>query len=351
MITLPACAWLPSSLLSSFSLSLSCSPSRFPPARIPGGHPLSAAMLPGNMIIVIICTLLRSYPPDSSPLRNGPVILPAWLPPFSLSPFLHSSPFLSFSLFLLRSIPAVVPSCVMLHSSLLCTLPSRHADLFPPPTADSPRHPATPFSRTPLPLLPRSPCVDLSPLPPADELRGNEREQGRSNRPLTETTFLSRPPFVFRRASASSSLSSLFLSSSPFSCGCPENFTMRNAIPCVALFGSLFLYLPFRPPSVSLFIFLVVTRGPTFFPSPTCARFLFRSLLLPRSSFPRAVHSNSSLRKRFIDRHSRLFSFGLFLASSNFSRVSNIGVIFQRAKIPRENCRAVRIKYRCSRSI
>lgn len=83
-----------------------------------------------------------------------------------------------------------------------------------------------------------------------------------------------------------------------------------------------------------------------FFPSPTCSRFLFRSLLLPRS-FPRAVHSNSSLRKRFIDRHSRLFSFGLFLAFSNFSRVSNIRVIFQRTKIPRENCRAVRIKYRC----
>lgn len=87
MITLPACAWLPSSLSLSPShfLSLSVRLSRSPAVslslpfyaytRLPGGHPLSAAMLPGNMIIVIICTLLRSYPPDSSPLRNSPVIL------------------------------------------------------------------------------------------------------------------------------------------------------------------------------------------------------------------------------------------------------------------------------------
>lgn len=145
MITLPACAWLPSSLLS----SLSRSSSRFPPARIPSGHPLSAAMLPGNMIIVIICTLLRSYPPDSSPLRNSPVILPAWLPPFSRSLFLRIPSFLSFSLFLLRSIPAVVPSCVMLHSSLYS--PSRHAAFSLPllPSTLS-RHPATPFFRTPV---------------------------------------------------------------------------------------------------------------------------------------------------------------------------------------------------------
>lgn len=40
---------------------------------------------------------------------------------FSRSLFLRIPSFLSFSLFLLRSIPAVVPSCVMLHSSLSCT--------------------------------------------------------------------------------------------------------------------------------------------------------------------------------------------------------------------------------------
>lgn len=162
------------------------------------------------MIIVIICTLLRSYPPDSSPLRNSPVILPAWLPPFSL--------FLSSFLFLSRSIPAVVPSCVMLRSSLLYS-PSRHADLFPSPIVDS--------------ILPhpRSPCVDLSPLPLplplplADELRGNEREQGRSNRPSTETVFLSRP---FRLSSCIRVVLPAIL---PLSCGRPENFTMRNAIP------------------------------------------------------------------------------------------------------------------------
>lgn len=156
------------------------------------------------MIIVIICTLLRSYPPDSSPLRNSPVILPAWLPPFSL--------FLSSFLFLSRSIPAVVPSCVMLRSSLLYS-PSRHADLFPSPIVNS--------------ILPhpRSPCVDLSPLPLADELRGNEREQGRSNRPSTETVFLSRP---FRLSSCIRVVLPAIL---PLSCGRPENFTMRNAIP------------------------------------------------------------------------------------------------------------------------
>lgn len=87
MITLPACAPGAVSLLHplflSPSLPLSPCPSpfhplsfsRFPSTRTPGAHPLSAAMLPGNMIIVIICTLLRSYPPDSSPLHNSPVIL------------------------------------------------------------------------------------------------------------------------------------------------------------------------------------------------------------------------------------------------------------------------------------
>lgn len=229
-------------------------------------------MLPGNMIIVIICTLLRSYPPDSSPLRNSPVILPAWLPPFSL--------FLSSFLFLSRSIPAVVPSCVMLRGSLLHS-PSRHADLFPSPIVDS--------------ILPhpRSPCVDLSPLPLADELRGNEREQGRSNRPSTETVFLSRP---FR-------LSSCILSSSPFPA------VARKTLQCEMLslrrtFRLALSLSVFLSPFVSLFIFPVVARGPTFFRG---SRFLFRSLLLPRNSFPRAVHSDSSLRKRFIDRHSRLF--------------------------------------------
>lgn len=139
----------------------------------------------------------------------------------------------------------------------------------------------------------------------------------------------------------------------PFSCGRSENFTMRNTIPA-----------KYRPSHFSarsffvcLFIFLYLSpylpaRGPTFFPSSTCSRFLFRSLLLPAAAF----------RARFIPTRPcgnvsstailGFFSYGLFLASSNFSRVSNIRVIFQRAKIPRENCRAVRcIKCRCLRSI
>lgn len=75
------------------------------------------------------------------------------------------------------------------------------------------------------PAPPFSPCVDLSPLPLADELRGNEREQGRSNRPSTETVFLSRP---FRLSSCIRVVLPAIL---PLSCGRPENFTMRNAIP------------------------------------------------------------------------------------------------------------------------
>lgn len=74
MITLPGC--------------LAASPlPRFPPTRPRlRGHPLSAAMLPGNMIIVIICTLLRPHPPDSSPPRGNPLILSLFS--FSLSLFL-----------------------------------------------------------------------------------------------------------------------------------------------------------------------------------------------------------------------------------------------------------------------
>lgn len=150
MITLPACAWLLSALLLSHSISLSLSLSlflSFPSyAYTPGGHPLSAAMLPGNMIIVIICTLLRSYPPDSSPLRNSPVILPAWLPPFSLS-LLHP-----FSLFLFIPLSQHPRSrAILRNASQLSPVysPSRHAGIsFPLPPSTLSRHPATPFSCT-----------------------------------------------------------------------------------------------------------------------------------------------------------------------------------------------------------
>lgn len=338
MITLPACARLPSSLLS----SLSRSTSRFPPARIPSGHPLSAAMLPGNMIIVIICTLLRSYPPDSSPLRNSPVILPAWLPPFSHSLFLRTSSFLSFSLFLLRSIPAVVPSCVMLHSSLSCTplLVTRLS------LSLSHRRLSRVIPRLHSPAPPSSVCRSLA-AAAARRIQRKRTRTGPKQPAVNREPLSSLIPFVFRLPSCIRVVLSVVLiplSPSPFPAVARK--TLQCEIPSLRrtfrLAPSLSVFLS---SSVSLLIFLAA-RG------PTCSRFLFRSLLLPRSSFPRAVHSNSSLRKRFIDRHSRLFSFGLFLASSNFSRVSNIRVIFQRAKIPRENCRAVRrIKCRCSRSI
>lgn len=59
--------------------------------------------------------------------------------------------------------------------------------------------------------------------------------------------------------------------------------------PSVALFGSLFLYLPFLLPSISLFIFLVIARGPTFFHLP----------LVPASSFAHCS-SLAAFRARFI---------------------------------------------------
>lgn len=205
-------------------------------------------------------------------------------------------------------------------ASVLSFSPSPHSPLFSLPLAQHPRSrailrdalqlsPVLPFSsRGSLSLSHRrlsrvilrlyspaspSPCVDLSPLPLADELRGNEREQGRSNCPSTETAFLSRP----LRLSSSS------LSSYPFPAVARKTLQCEMPSPCrtfrLALSPSIFL-----PFFVFLFISPVVARGPTFFHR---SRSLRRSLLLPRSSFPRAVHSNSSLRKRFIDRHSRLF--------------------------------------------
>lgn len=129
---------------------------------------------------------------------------------------------------------------------------------------------------------------------------------------------------------------------------------MRNAVPRIVLFGPLSV-------SLSLFLPFYLLRG--------CARLLF---FFPHLSFFRSIVLSLSLasliappapafRARFIPTRPcgnvsstetailGFFSFGLFLASSNFPRVSNIGVIFQRAKIPRENRRAVRIKHRCSR--
>ena len=205
------------------------------------------------MIIVIICTLLRSYPPDSSPLHNSPVILPAWLLSLSLSfsplfpSFLSSS-----SLFLSRSIPAVMPSCVMLSlrsSSPVLPFSSCESLSF---SRRLSHHPATPFSHTP--VLPFSLCRFLSALsvPLADELRGNEREQGRPKQPPVNrnrfplsplsllSTYIHRP----RRSFYNPSWSSPFLR-------LPGKLYNAKCYPCVVLFGSLFLYLSLY---LSLFI-------------------------------------------------------------------------------------------------
>lgn len=137
---------------------------------------------------------------------------------------------------------------------------------------------------------PRPPCVDLSPLPLADELRGNEREQGRSNRPSTETTFLSPPPFVFRRASASSSLPILIFIVLPLFLRSPGKLYNAKCHPYVALFGSLFLYLSFYLP---LFLSLSsswLRAGPLFFRLP----------LVLASSFAHCSSPAAAFRARFI---------------------------------------------------
>ena len=111
MITLPGC--------------LAASPlPRFPPTRPRlRGHPLSAAMLPGNMIIVIICTLLRPHPPDSSPPRGNPLILSLFSLSLSLSLFLSF-----FRQFVPPSSAAMILATLSLLSSLsrprLSDLPS-----------------------------------------------------------------------------------------------------------------------------------------------------------------------------------------------------------------------------------
>lgn len=105
------------------------------------------------------------------------------------------------------------------------------------------------------PAPPFSVCRSLS----AAAGRRIERKRTRTGPkqpPVNRDRFPLSPPFVFRRASASSFLPS----SSPF-LRSPGKLYNAKCYPCVALFGSLFLHLPLS----SLFIFPVVARGPTFF--------------------------------------------------------------------------------------
>lgn len=230
-----------------------------------------------------------------------------------LSFFLHSPALsLSLSLFLsisLFRIPVVVPSCVMLRSSLLYTPFSSHESLSRRSLASS-RDSILSHPRVLRVYESLSPSSSSAPLPPADELRGNEREQreGRSNRPSTETAFLSRAhsPFVAHPCPPLCRPSCRPPLRSPgklYNAKCrPPHRTFRPAL-CLSLSLSPILSSS-RLCAVTLFL-----SPPLFFSfhrslAPSC---------LPhcssRSGFPRAVHSNSSLRKRFIDRdrHSRLF--------------------------------------------
>lgn len=153
--------------------------------------------------------------------------------------------FLSSFLFLSRSIPAVVPSCVMLRSSLLYS-PSRHADLFPSPIVDSILPHPPPFSV----------CRSLS----AAAGRRIERKRTRTGPkqpPVNRDRFPLSPLSSFVVHPRRPSCHPL-----PLSCGRPENFTMRNAIPASHFSARSFSISLF----VSLFIFPVVARGPTFFP-------------------------------------------------------------------------------------
>lgn len=226
-------------------------------------------MLPGNMIIVIICTLLRSYPPDSSPLHNSPVILPAWLLFLSLSfsplfpSFLSSS-----SLFLSRSIPAVMPSCVMLSlrsSSPVLPFSSCESLSF---SRRLSHHPATPFSHTP--VLPFSLCRFLS----AFGAAGRRIERKRTRTGPTEATARQPKPlsslapfssFDVHPPSASFFLQSFLVFPFPAVTRKTLQREMLSLRRTFRLALSLSVSLP-----VSLYLscsLLVVTRGSIFFTS------------------------------------------------------------------------------------
>lgn len=236
------------------------------------------------MIIVIICTLLRSYPPDSSPLRNSPVILPAWLPPFSLSLFLHSPPFLSSSLFLSRSIPAVVPSCVMLRRSHSCTPLLVTRISFPLPR----RRLSRVILRLHSPAPPSSVCRSLS----AAAGRRIERKRTRTGPkqpPVNRDHFPLSPLSSFVVHPRHPLSLSLFLSSSPFPAVARK--TLQCEMPSLRRTFRLTLSLStLLHPSVSLFIFLVVARGSTFFRLP----------LVLASSFAHCSSPAAAFRARFI---------------------------------------------------
>lgn len=117
MITLPGC------------LAVSPLP-RFPPTRSRlRGHPLSAAMLPGNMIIVIICTLLRPHPPDSSPPRGNPLSSHKCPPSSLFLSFFHRFVPPSFTATMLATLP----------SAFHFLRPSRSPFPFPPSLTHPPR--------------------------------------------------------------------------------------------------------------------------------------------------------------------------------------------------------------------
>lgn len=176
------------------------------------------------------------------------------------------------------------------------------------------------------------------------ELRGNE-EQGRSNRLSTKTTrkernshYVSLSSFVVYCYFLYHRFLSFLLSLSCALFSRSENFTIQISF-CSKLFGFSSLSLSFSlPRSIYLSVFVLLFLSSFFLQLRAKSFFLIHSHSLfsfsaPSSSgFPRAVQldSNSSLRKRFIDRdhHSRRFSFGLFFAFSNFPRVSNIGGYF-----------------------
>lgn len=234
---------------------------------------------------------------------------------------------------------------ILRNASQLASVPSgsRHANPSRPPSlaAVLSRHPATLFSRIHPPVLHPGRSLSLSSPPPppllVDELRGNEREQGRSNRSSTEIAFLSRyvPPFVFRRAFILFSLS-FFLSSFiflPLFCLLPLSL--------IRAFWKLYKMLShFSAHSpLSLSLFLSFYHCFSLYPSYGCTRALFFLFILTRS-FPYCSPPVRTFRARFIPTHPcgnvsstetaivGFFSFGLFFASPRTFLASNIEVIF-----------------------
>lgn len=285
-------------------------------------------MLPGNMIIVIICTLLRPHPPDSSPPPGNPLILPfsslplsVFLSPIRVSirePAILALPFLllSRSLFVSVPVPVPLPSSLVAPSSLI--LPDQ-----------------TRFSL----LLPRLRLFyEADSSSTLGELRGNEREQVRSNHSSTVVASLFIALLPYRVLLVSSvSLFSSFASFPSLFRGRLQNFTMRNAISAPRTFQPPSSH-GFSFPVTAGFLFSSTDRFTFYFstlldlcPSPLSGRLFSSFFFNALSSSATRPYGNVSSTETIV-LSSFLFSFFFFVTllraffhhPRNFPRVTNI---------------------------